>query len=61
MDNFCPECGGVDHTSISECPHLTDREKRLWEKASKYGYKLGYNSGYEHGEMDGKQFIRDSS
>ena len=61
MSKHCPECGGVDHNRVDECPHLTDREKKLWKKAHKKGYKTGYEVGYEYGHMDGKQFMRDNN
>ncbi len=61
MNNYCPECGRVDHFRVEECPHLTDKEKKLWEKAHKRGYKTGYYVGYECGEIDGKQSIRNNN
>lgn len=61
MDKHCPECGGVDHTRINECPHLTEKEKNIWAKARNHGYKLGYDSGYGYGYVCGKQYIRDQS
>ena len=61
MDKHCPECGGVDHTKITECPHLTPKELKLWEKARKYGHETGYMAGYDYGYKNGQQNIRDNS
>jgi hypothetical protein len=46
MDRWCPECGGIDHTEIDECPHLTAKEKKIWKKAEKRGYNNGYRDAY---------------
>lgn len=61
MSNYCPECHGVDHTEIKECPHLTIKEKMIWVKAQKYGHKTGWKLGYKDGYSDGQQNIRDNS
>ncbi len=47
MNKHCPECGGVDHIEADECPHLTKREKVLWQKAYAHGYTMGYKVGYD--------------